>query len=65
MEFEIQGTGIRYQTGDHLAVWPVNPDSEVARLMKLLGLWEKRATAVEMSVVTSFHSFFLSQGSAC
>ncbi|EFP83061.1 NADPH-ferrihemoprotein reductase [Puccinia graminis f. sp. tritici CRL 75-36-700-3] len=49
MEFEIQGTGIRYQTGDHLAVWPVNPDSEVARLMKLLGLWEKRATAVEIS----------------
>lgn len=49
MEFEIQGTGIRYQAGDHLAVWPVNPDSEVTRLMKLLGLWEKRATAVEIS----------------
>lgn len=49
MEFEIKDTGIRYQTGDHLAVWPVNPDSEVVRLMKILGLWEKRATAVEIS----------------
>ncbi|MBW0494938.1 hypothetical protein O181_034653 [Austropuccinia psidii MF-1] len=49
MEFDIKGTGIRYQAGDHLAVWPVNPDSEVTRLMKLLGLWEKRGTAVEIS----------------
>lgn len=49
MEFEIKDTGIRYQTGDHLAVWPINPDSEVTRLMKLLGLWDKRETAVEIS----------------
>ncbi|KAK5458213.1 hypothetical protein LTS15_004293 [Exophiala xenobiotica] len=30
--------GVRYQTGDHLAVWPINPNVEVERLCRLLGL---------------------------
>ncbi|KAJ9616316.1 hypothetical protein H2200_000034 [Cladophialophora chaetospira] len=29
---------LRYQTGDHLAVWPINPENEVDRLLRLLGL---------------------------
>lgn len=28
---------LRYKTGDHLAVWPVNPEMEVNRLLKILG----------------------------
>lgn len=31
-----------YKTGDHLAIWPVNPDQEVERLMRVLGLSERR-----------------------
>lgn len=49
MEFGIADTGIRYQTGDHLGVWPLNPDSEVARLLKVLGLEEKKDTVIEVT----------------
>ncbi|KAK7432224.1 hypothetical protein QQZ08_001169 [Neonectria magnoliae] len=31
-----------YKTGDHLAIWPVNPDQEVDRLLRALGLSERR-----------------------
>ncbi|KAF4539528.1 NADPh-cytochrome p450 reductase [Lasiodiplodia theobromae] len=29
---------VKYKTGDHLAVWPTNPDAEVDRLLAALGL---------------------------
>ncbi|KAH7143574.1 NADP/FAD dependent oxidoreductase [Dactylonectria macrodidyma] len=31
-----------YKTGDHLAIYPVNPDEEVERLIRLFGLTERR-----------------------
>jgi NADPH-ferrihemoprotein reductase len=31
---------LRYKTGDHLAVWPVNPEEEVNRLLTVLGRTE-------------------------
>ncbi|KAH6984510.1 NADP/FAD dependent oxidoreductase [Ilyonectria sp. MPI-CAGE-AT-0026] len=31
-----------YKTGDHLAIWPVNPDQEVERLIRVFGLSERR-----------------------
>jgi NADPH-ferrihemoprotein reductase len=37
---------VKYQTGDHLAIWPMNPDIEVDRLLDLLGLKEKLASKV-------------------
>lgn len=43
------GKGMKYQSGDHLAVWPVNPDMEVERLCKLLGLSKQaRDEAIEI-----------------
>ncbi|KAL1631784.1 hypothetical protein SLS56_004305 [Neofusicoccum ribis] len=33
---------VKYKTGDHLAVWPINPDAEVDRLLAILGLSERR-----------------------
>jgi NADPH-ferrihemoprotein reductase len=50
LELDIsKGKGMKYQSGDHLAVWPVNPDAEVERLCKLLGLSsEARAQAIEI-----------------
>jgi NADPH-ferrihemoprotein reductase len=47
-EFGIKDTGIRYQTGDHVGVWPMNPDSEVERLLRVLGLNEKRHTIIDV-----------------
>lgn len=37
---------ITYKTGDHLAVWPINPDQEVDRLMGVLGLGDRRAEPI-------------------
>jgi NADPH-ferrihemoprotein reductase len=40
-EFDLSSVPeVKYQAGDHLAVWPVNPENEVNRLMELLGLDE-------------------------
>lgn len=39
LEFDFSAApALRYQTGDHLAIWPINPDSEVNRLLRLLDL---------------------------
>ncbi|WFC95518.1 NADPH--hemoprotein reductase [Malassezia brasiliensis] len=48
MEFDIQGSGITYQHGDHLAVWPVNPEPQVERMLAVLGLQDKRNTVVQI-----------------
>ncbi|KAL5365781.1 NADPH-cytochrome P450 reductase [Aspergillus floccosus] len=37
-----------YKTGDHLAVWPSNPDDEVDLLLRTLGLADKADTPVTL-----------------
>lgn len=39
-------TGLKYKTGDHLAVWPINPDAEVEKLVRSLGIASKLQTVV-------------------
>ena len=39
---------LKYKTGDHLGVWPVNPTNEVERLLRLLDLTHKRAESVHI-----------------
>ena len=46
VELGIEGSGITYQHGDHVGVWPSNPDLEVERLLCALGLSEKRDTVI-------------------
>ncbi|KZT40655.1 riboflavin synthase domain-like protein [Sistotremastrum suecicum HHB10207 ss-3] len=46
MELNIEGSGVMYQHGDHVGVWPSNPDVEVERLLCALGLAEKRDTVI-------------------
>ncbi|MCJ1251128.1 hypothetical protein MMC30_008359 [Trapelia coarctata] len=58
MEFDLTPFAeIKYKTGDHLAVWPSNPDAEVDRLLKVLGM-EKRKdvplTTLALDAVTKF-----------
>lgn len=50
VEFDIKGSGMHYQTGDHVGVWPINPDVEVNRILCLLGLdsEEQRHKAVKI-----------------
>ena len=40
---------LTYKTGDHLAIWPINPDQEVDRLVAILGLSEKRTIPILIS----------------
>ncbi|KAL8280120.1 hypothetical protein RQP46_007450 [Phenoliferia psychrophenolica] len=47
-EFGIKDSGIRYQTGDHVGVWPLNPDAEVERFLRILGLADKRDQVIDV-----------------
>ncbi|KAJ7288576.1 putative cytochrome P450 oxidoreductase [Mycena rebaudengoi] len=41
IELNTESSGITYQHGDHVGVWPSNPDVEVIRLLCALGLYDK------------------------
>lgn len=49
MEFDISGTSISYDTGDHVAVWPVNADREVDLFLEMFQLKSKRDLVVEIA----------------
>lgn len=47
IEFDITGSGMTYQHGDHVGVWPINPDIEVERMLAVFGLQsQERRNAV-------------------
>ncbi|KAK0244028.1 putative cytochrome P450 oxidoreductase [Armillaria nabsnona] len=46
VELNIEGSGITYQHGDHVGVWPTNAEIEVERLLCALGLYDKRDTVI-------------------
>jgi NADPH-ferrihemoprotein reductase len=46
LELCTEGSGISYQHGDHVGVWPNNPAVEVDRLLCALGLYHKRETVI-------------------
>lgn len=37
VEFDVQNTTLTYESGNHLAVWPSNADTEVARFLEVFG----------------------------
>ncbi|KAK0124788.1 hypothetical protein ONS96_008669 [Cadophora gregata f. sp. sojae] len=60
---------LKYKTGDHLAVWPSNPTSEMSRLVNMLGLQDHLQTPLLISSLdpsvqvrhpspTTWHSLF-------
>ena len=48
IELGIEGSGMTYQHGDHVGVWPSNPEVEVNRLLCALGLWYKKDTVISI-----------------
>jgi NADPH-ferrihemoprotein reductase len=46
VEFNIEGSGLTYQHGDHVGVWPTNPEAEVDRLLYALGLYDKKDAVI-------------------
>jgi NADPH-ferrihemoprotein reductase len=52
MEIDLSSvTGLKYKTGDHLAIWPINPDAEVAKLVRSLGIATKVQNTVTITTV--------------
>ncbi|KAJ5644110.1 NADPH--cytochrome P450 reductase, partial [Penicillium longicatenatum] len=49
----LRGSGLVYETGDHVAVWHSNSDIEVDRFLRVFGLVEKRLTVIHMSAFDS------------
>ncbi|KAJ5240852.1 uncharacterized protein N7469_002443 [Penicillium citrinum] len=41
LETRISNQTIKYETGDHIAIWPINPNDEVTLLASLFG-WDKK-----------------------
>ncbi|OJJ88286.1 NADPH--hemoprotein reductase cprA [Aspergillus glaucus CBS 516.65] len=48
MEISIAGSGLNYQTGDHIAVWPTNAGIEVDRFLQVFGVEDKRGTVINV-----------------
>ncbi|CRG86611.1 NADPH-ferrihemoprotein reductase [Talaromyces islandicus] len=48
MEIDVAGSGLHYQTGDHIAVWPSNAGVEVDRFLRVFGLDGKRNTVIKL-----------------
>ncbi|PWY99895.1 putative NADPH-cytochrome P450 reductase [Testicularia cyperi] len=48
VEFDIDGSGISYQHGDHIAVWAHNPEREVERVLAVFGLTQKRQMVIDV-----------------
>nr|CAL69899.1 putative cytochrome P450 oxidoreductase [Pleurotus sapidus] len=46
IELNTESSGISYQHGDHVGVWPSNPDVEVTRLLCALGLYDKKDNVI-------------------
>jgi NADPH-ferrihemoprotein reductase len=42
MELDLANSDLSYKTGDHIGIWPCNPDEEVERLLGVLGLTNRR-----------------------
>ncbi|CAO3676228.1 unnamed protein product [Umbelopsis ramanniana] len=51
LDIDITGSGIRYVTGDHIAIWPTNSETEVSRLVKSIGLIDKLDVAVKVEAI--------------
>lgn len=51
MEVDISGSNLRYETGDHIAVWPTNPGDEVTRFLDILDLSGKQHEVVNVKAL--------------
>ncbi|OSD07138.1 cytochrome P450 oxidoreductase [Trametes coccinea BRFM310] len=48
VELNTENSGITYQHGDHVGVWPTNAELEVERLLCALGLHDKKDTIINI-----------------
>lgn len=48
VELDLSNSNIKYLTGDHLAIWPSNPDSKVTKFVEALGLEDKKDHVIDI-----------------
>ncbi|KAM0426107.1 hypothetical protein ACHAPT_008738 [Fusarium lateritium] len=51
LEIDIGGSGLTYQTGDHIAVWPTNATNEVDEFLHTIGLDGQNDTVVRIGTL--------------
>lgn len=51
VEIDISHTNLSYTTGDHIAIWPTNNETQVNRLASVLGLTDKLDTVVMIQAI--------------
>lgn len=51
VEIDIANTNLTYQTGDHIAIWPTNNETEIERLARVLGLSHKLDTVIRVQAI--------------
>lgn len=52
LEIDLSGAkGLSYQTGDHVAIWPTNNDTEINRLASVLGLSDKLDQVIRIDAI--------------
>ncbi|MCJ1391072.1 hypothetical protein MMC18_003933 [Xylographa bjoerkii] len=52
MEFDLSGfPEVKYKTGDHMAIYPSNPEEEVSRLLEMLGLEDRKEIPLSISAL--------------
>ncbi|KAK6208668.1 NADP/FAD dependent oxidoreductase [Colletotrichum tabaci] len=52
LDLDLGGSSqLAYKTGDHLAIWPINPDQEVERLLHVLGLADRRSVPISINAL--------------
>ncbi|RSL55860.1 hypothetical protein CEP51_014487 [Fusarium floridanum] len=53
LEIDIRGSGLTYQTGDHIAIWPMNATNEVDEFLRIVGLEGQNDTVVHIEPLDS------------
>ncbi|KAH6976166.1 NADPH-cytochrome P450 reductase [Ilyonectria sp. MPI-CAGE-AT-0026] len=51
IELGLGDSSLSYSTGDHVAIWPTNPDNEVERLLEILGLSDVKNTVIDIKAL--------------
>ncbi|KAH6895828.1 hypothetical protein B0T10DRAFT_558002 [Thelonectria olida] len=46
LEVDVSDSNLKYETGDHIAIWPTNPGEEVDRFLDILDLKDKQHSVV-------------------
>jgi len=62
MELDLGNLDMIYKTGDHIGIWPCNPDEEVERLLNSLGLQNHRHDTLSITSLSDSAKYKVPSG---